>query len=201
MKAKAIGAMVAVLLAGWMAGTVRADDFILWYAQGSSVESIIVIRPNPTSIQAVPLIEQNENGVFDGVFKTLKYSSTQFGTLSESHTITPEPYIPDTKPNIYYWCYDEGAIQTGDYDFNDLTIRVTKNGDGTGTLFILGYSGYDPEVWSPDLKTCYAETHDINAHHYQGKGVEVKFSVVPEPATLSLLALGGLAIIRRRGRE
>jgi hypothetical protein len=205
MKPKAIGAMVAVLLAGWMAGTARAD-FILWYAEGSSVESMIVIRASPTSNVGIPLIEMNEDGGFGGSFKILKYSSTQFGTLGEGRSITPEPYVPDTNPNLYYWCYDDGSIGTGDYDFQDLTIRVTKNGDGTGTLFILACCGDDPEVWSPDFKTCYARTQDINEHHYGGKGADVKFSVIPEPATLSLLALlalslpkrGGLALLRRK---
>jgi prepilin-type N-terminal cleavage/methylation domain-containing protein/prepilin-type processing-associated H-X9-DG protein len=139
---------------------------------GTSVESLIVIRTSPTSDVAIPLIEMNANGGFAGAFKVLKLSSEQFKVLGECQRFTPVPYVVGANPNVYYWCYDDGAIGTGDYDFQDLTIKVTKNFDGTVTIFVLADTGGNPEVWSADLKTQYADTHDINQHHYSGKGVE-----------------------------
>ncbi len=145
-------------------------------AEGSPVESMIVIRTDPSSNVGIPLIEMNKDGGFAGQFKILKYSSTQYN-LAEGKRITPGPYVPDSNPNLYYWCYDDGAIGSGDYDFQDLTIRVTKNSNGTATLFVLADTGGNPEVWSPDFKTCYAATQDINLHHTAGKGVTVKLDV------------------------
>ena len=145
-------------------------------ADGSPVESLIVIRESPTSSVAIPLLEMNKNGGFAGQFKTLKLSGTQYA-LGEGKTIVPMPYVPDSNPNLYWWGYDDGAIGTGDYDFQDLSIRVTKNGDGTATLAILASTGGNPEVWSPDLKICYAKTQDINEHHYGGKTVTVKLNI------------------------
>jgi prepilin-type N-terminal cleavage/methylation domain-containing protein len=145
-------------------------------AEGSPVESLIVIRTSPTSNVGIPLLEMNKDGGFAGQFKILKLSTTQFN-LAEGKKMTPVPYVPDGNPNQYYWGYDDGAIGSGDYDFQDLYIRVTKNGDGTASLFVLAETGGNPEVWSPDLKICYAKTEDINKHHYSGKGVEAKLNV------------------------
>jgi len=145
-------------------------------AEGSPVESLIVIRESPTSNVAIPLIEMNKDGGFAGAFKILKLSNTQFN-LGEGKTISPGPYVPDGNPNSYWWGYDDGAIGSGDYDFQDLTIHVTKKGDGTATLAILASTGGDPEVWSPDFKTCYARTQDINEHHNGGKTITVKLNI------------------------
>ena len=145
-------------------------------AEGNPVESKIVIRTSPTSTVAIPLLEMNKNGGFAGQFKIIKLSTTQYN-LGEGKTITPVPYVPDSNPNQYYWGYDDGAIGTGDYDFQDLTIQVTKNGDGTATLSIKADTAGNPEVWSPDLKTCYAKTQDINQHNYGAKGVTVKMEI------------------------
>ena len=37
-------------------------------------------------------------------------------------------------------------------------------------------------------------------HNYNGMGYDLAFQTVPEPATLGVLALGGLAALRRRRR-
>jgi type II secretory pathway pseudopilin PulG len=146
-------------------------------AEGSPVESLIVIRTSPTSNVGIPLIEMNKDGGFAGAFKILKLSNTQFN-LSESKRITPGPYVPDGNPNSYWWGYDDGAIGSGDYDFQDLTIHVTKTGGGKATLSIVASTGGHPEVWSPDFKTCYAKDQDINVNHYgAGKGVTLQLIV------------------------
>jgi hypothetical protein len=79
---------------------------------------------------------------------------------------TPVPYVPDGNPNVYWWGFDDGPMGEGDYDFQDLAIKVVKNNDGTATLFVLADTPEDPEIWSRGLARCYARTRDINKHHH-----------------------------------
>ena len=138
-------------------------------AEGEPIESMFVIRTSPSSSVGIPLVEL----LGGGGFKILKLSGSQRSRLGESQRITPEPYKADSNPNVYYWCYDDGAIGVGDYDFQDLVVRVTKKGSGTASMFAIAETGGHPEVWSPDFKTRYAQDVDINKNHYQNaKGVE-----------------------------
>lgn len=145
-------------------------------AEGQPIESLFVIRTSPTSSTGVPLVEIFQDGGFAAGYKLLKFSGTQFSRLRECGRITPEPYVPDSNPNVYYWCYDDGAVGSGDYDFQDLTIRVTNNGGGTASMFAIADTGGNPEVWSPDFAECFARTQDINQHHHSGKGTEWELS-------------------------
>jgi len=144
-------------------------------AAGQPIESLFVIRTSPTSSTVVPLVEVYEDGGFAAGHKLLKFSGTQFSRLRECGRISPEPYEPDSNPNVYDWCYDDGAVGSGDYDFQDLTIKVTNEG-GTASMFAISDTGGNPEVWSPDFAECYARTQDINKHHHSGNGVEWELS-------------------------
>lgn len=141
-------------------------------AEGQPIEGLFVIRTSPTSNTGIPLVEIYKDGGFAAGHKILKFSTAQFSRLRECGRITPEPYKPDSNPNVYYWCYDDGGVGSGDYDFQDLTIRVAKAGGGTATMFAIADTGGNPEVWSPDFTECFARTQDINKHHHSGKGVE-----------------------------
>ncbi len=145
-------------------------------AEGKPVETLMVIRMDMNGTDSIPLMEVFKDGGWGAGYKLLKFSSTQYSQLGEGHTVTPAPYVPDGNPNLYYWCYDDAGLG-GDHDFQDLIIRVTKTGGGTANVFILASTGGNPEVWSPDLKICYARSQDINEHHYGGKGVTVQMNV------------------------
>lgn len=143
--------------------------------EGTPVESQIVIRTSPTSSTCIPFV-----GLMDGGgFKILKLSQTQYDAgIAESARYQPVPYVPDANPNLYWWGYDDGAIGSGDYDFQDLAIRITKHGDGTATVFCITETAGKPELWSPDLKTCYAPWDQTNKHLNKSlKGIDFKLSI------------------------
>ncbi len=141
-------------------------------AAGQPIEGLFVIRVSPTSSVGIPLVEMFTDGGFAAGHKLLKFSGSQFSRLRECGRITPEPYVPDSNPRVYYWCYDDGSVGSGDYDFQDLTIRVTDKGGGESVMFAVADTGCSPEVWSPDFKQCFARTEDINVNHSAGQGVE-----------------------------
>lgn len=143
--------------------------------EGTPVEDQVIIRTSPTSNTGVPLV-----GLMDGGgYKVLKLSNTQWeADIGECARYEPVPYVPDENPNVYWWGFDDGAIGSGDYDFQDLAIRVTKNGDGTATLYVISETAGKPELWSPDLNVEYASWEDTNVYHNAGaKGVEFTLNV------------------------
>lgn len=56
----------------------------------------------------------------------------------------------------------------------------------------------DDAVWGFDGPPSSLEWHELRDQ--QGQSMDLAFVITPEPATLSLLALGGLAMMRRRRR-
>jgi len=130
--------------------------------EGSPVEQQLVIRTSPTSQTAIPLVSMMEGGSY----KVLKLSNTQWESgIAECARQEPVPYVPDGNPNVYWWGYDDGAFGSGDYDFQDCAIKVTKNGDGTATIYVRTETAGKPEVWNPELTECYARWDQTNVHH------------------------------------
>jgi len=133
--------------------------------EGSPPEQQLVFRTSPTSGTAIPLIGMMEGGSY----KVLKLSNTQWESgIAESARQEPVPYIADGNPNEYWWGYDDGAVGSGDYDFQDCAIKITKHGDGTASIYVRAETAGHPEIWDPTLTTCYAKSEDINVHHNAG---------------------------------
>jgi prepilin-type N-terminal cleavage/methylation domain-containing protein/prepilin-type processing-associated H-X9-DG protein len=147
--------------------------------EGSPAEGQMVIRTDPASSVCIPLVSLSKSGDFVGSFKVLKLSQTQYKAgIGEGARYKPVLYVPDNTPNTYWWGYDDGAIGTGDYDFQDLALRITNSGDGTATVYVTGATAGKPEIWSPDLKIEYASWEKINLYHNKSApGVTFKLSV------------------------
>ncbi len=143
--------------------------------EGAPVEEQVIIRTSPTSQVGIPLV-----GLLDGGgYKVLKLSQTQWDSgIAECARYEPVPYVPDANPDVYWWGYDDGAIGSGDYDFQDLAIRVTKHGDGTATLHVVSETAGKPEVWTSDFARKLAGWEQINAYHnHSAAGMDVTLNV------------------------
>jgi len=85
------------------------------------------------------------------------------------------------------------------YEFNNFDVQVFRNG-GWDSLGMTAFSTGDEMIWidfGPEGE--YAEQVRFfgNANDKVVNGI-MAFAVVPEPMTMSLLTLGGLALLRRR---
>jgi len=104
----------------------------------------------------------------------------------EWHTIVAEfDGIPDADDKIWMRYFKDGALTPWTEQSWDATApqHVSMNGTAHGSNFYIGTD------WSNPPR---------NNLNYIGSIDEVYLSNVPEPATLSLLALGGLALLRKR---
>ena len=139
-------------------------------ANGKSADDQMVIRPRPdlnVSVSLVPVYNVAGQAYY---YSLLKFSQTQAAKLVENVDISPEPYVPDANPNIYYWCYED-LFATGDVgDYQDVLIRVENLGSGKAKVFVESHTGQKPMVWSPDLKNCLARDPDIRARGDGGNG-------------------------------
>ncbi|MGB2823032.1 MAG: prepilin-type N-terminal cleavage/methylation domain-containing protein [Phycisphaerae bacterium] len=159
----------ALASAGWPALVMRYASFDCLKCpegtklqEGTPVEEQLVIRTSPTGPTVIPLVSMMEGGSY----KVLKLSNTQWESgIAESARQEPVPYVPDGNPNVYWWGYDDGAFGSGDYDFQDCAVKVTKNGDGTATIYVRTETAGKPEVWDPQLTKCYASWDQTNVHH------------------------------------
>ena len=100
-------------------------------------------------------------------------------------------YTPGTDPNSYWLLIEDlRVLRTGsDDDYEDLIIHVTEHPDYFELWAYRGYSIYDFQL---------ADLHGNVFVDVGRQGNTGPFHVVPEPGTLSLLALGGLAVLRRK---
>jgi len=128
--------------------------------EGTPVEAQVQILDGRS--EGVPLVSLDEGGSY----KLLKLSDTQWESgFAESARQNPLPYVPDGNPNVYWWGYDDGAIGRGDYDFQDVAIKVTKNGDGTATLWIQSWTAGHPAIADMDFNVL-ARHEEINAYYF-----------------------------------
>jgi hypothetical protein len=105
-----------------------------------------------------------------------------------------------------YYLADGGSLtDTG------LEEAIPSSGDGTKTWDVSGISDLDDVTTSVEFRfygfglgndpsRAYADWEEIqvDGSGVDDVGIRINGSVVPEPATMGLLAMGGLALLRRR---
>ena len=155
----------------------------------------ITLSTNSTAAVAINRGGVGAVGVFGGSSPTLIDPGEQL-TLS---TIT---LIPVSGPSLFQFdgfssvFFGNTNINAGDPTLNE---QATANGDLFTATATAGGTAFSQELElsSPSTTlTLEGETGGVSLN-----GVTAEFSlVVPEPSSMSLLALGGLALVRRRRR-
>jgi len=143
-------------------------------------------------------------GLLDATFEnrgtSVSYSlAVSLGTLKFSKSIIEADASFDLELSkfIYDWSGAAGADDGTAYSRLDI-----KNGTGDGSvLWFTSLKLGDYVV--PERTTAYTYTELVglnaaNANYLSSDGADAVVGVVPEPATMALLAAGGLMVLRRR---
>jgi len=86
----------------------------------------------------------------------LKLSQTQYddlkskGYIVERKTVPPEfrlKYVPDSNPNLFWYCSEDWHEPQTDYDFEDIRVKVVNDGKGKVTMEFFKGVGYAAQLW------------------------------------------------------
>jgi hypothetical protein len=105
-------------------------------------------------------------------------------------------YVNTPAVNYYLYGYDIGAMA---YEWHD--FRWSRDATGWWSMFIDGQPFKTDIVQDTRYMDFGAVLLDVGRNQSEIEWIRVSATPVPEPATLSLLALGGLASICRRCRQ
>ncbi len=168
-------------------GTLTSDasiNFPSWhFSQGSTAPSYAYEQINFVSqFQVTNTLNSSTPGLPLFISGTISPLGTPFGQFDAAITYTYIPtnttFVPIGPPTNFGTLYYSWQTSTPGSFVAPITSTGSLNGTGTGSpTGILELTGYA---------------------YVTGDPVDITISSTPEPATLSLLALGGLALIRRR---
>ncbi len=190
-------AALITVLSGLMSGMALADD----YPIGPALETLAV----PFTISGAHSTLELQDGV--------RYWLLAEGVVSAGHA--------GQQSDAEWWSYPPGSPWEEEADWSgypphsmDLIVdEIGYDWWGSGLTDPVPLDDFDtfaPHVFSPSHKywvpiwgdgtTIHLRIVDHPSHYHDNSGSLAVGIYTPEPATLSLLALGGLAMFRRRRR-
>ena len=160
-----------------------------------SVYKITLSGINENSFPSIPTITSHENG--DIIGSSATFTWTGFDPMAFNYIAMYGPEIDLFHPNYVGNSYTADGLVDGDYEFevgNALPHPVDGYGfdliESQALASMFGATAEDSVIWkqAQDSEPPYLVSMAV---------VEVS---VPEPATLSCLALGALALLRRKNK-
>jgi len=120
----------------------------------------------------------------------LKLSQTQYNNLTslgyivERKTVPPElrvTYVPDSNPNLYWYCSEDWHEPQTDYDFEDIRVKVVNDGKGKVTMEFFKGVGYAAQLCDEEGKilvdpvtTGATYTYEANAEASYGMNMNAR---------------------------
>jgi hypothetical protein len=172
---------------------------------GVLVDLIEVNVSNPAAVTFTAtgnhsLINDSTATGVDGVDLLAFFSDMGFGLGSVSGNLTPP-----TQDGIAYFTWYTDSYSSGGTSYNDLNLYSNEGHPqnfSTGAPAFTGTGTADLSAYTAFLPSLGASGNIAAGSFGQGSMAVIgQWQVTPEPATLSLLAVGGLAAIIRRKRK
>jgi len=110
-------------------------------------------------------------------------------------------------PTIYWLSVDVDVLDIYNRAEFGWKTRDPKP-DNPGGGHFLDDAAYMDAIWEPDgtgsgqwlWSNTWNELRYPDGHEFEGDSIDLAFVITPEPATMTLLAIGGLVVLRRRRR-
>jgi len=124
-------------------------------------------------------------------------AGTEIGPVSDLDTAF-DPFVASTSVNLY----DERKTSTGPGPTGNFNPdNIVGNPEYIGVRFKLGGAGIDYFGWiAVDFTSREDVTGAITGFGYEDTGGSILAGAIPEPTGLAALAVGAVALVRRKGR-
>ena len=161
-------------------------------AANIELDEFVCIAYHPDHTTRVEFVESVQ------MVKASQSQYDQYGGNMRVVRESGEAYIDDGL-GVIYWGYEDQLV--GGDDYQDVEVKQTLTSDGRFKLECMAEGAKKGCIWDKVNDVALAHYNEINRWYAVPRYSATSKTVyvdIPEPTTLSLLALGGLAMLRRR---